>query len=170
MLEQLYAGVIGVFIVLIALAINWIWEKKVLIGVIALSVFVGLNTLAIVRNLPDNNQVFFQPQQPGVRYADQLAVIDWIYGKAAAEKFSFQSYTIPYFLQDAWTYLMEYYGNWNYGYIPDNQGRKVMFLVVQKDTLDPRFQKKWHKEITASLGSLTEVKQIGDYTIEEWTL
>jgi len=121
-------------------------------------------------NLRDNYQVFFQSPQPAVRYTDQLSVIDWIYRKADGRPFSLQSYTIPYFMQDAWTYLLEYYGQKKYGYLADNQGRKLMYVVIQEDTLDPTFQKKWHKEATSSWGSLTNQAQIGNYTVEEWAL
>ncbi|KKW10610.1 MAG: seg [Microgenomates group bacterium GW2011_GWC1_49_7] len=170
MLEQLYAGVIGGFIILLALAIDFLWEKKTVIGVASLVIIVVLSVTAVFRNLPGNYQVFFQAPQPAVRYSDQLAVIDWIYMQADGRQFSFQAYTIPYFLQDAWVYLLGYYGQKNYGYLPDDQGRKRMYVVIQEDTLDPKFQKKWYRETTSVWGTKTNQARIGNYTVEEWAL
>lgn len=170
MLEQLYAGVISGFIVFLALSIDQLWQSAKTLGAAVLIIFIGLNVVATNRNLPDNYHVFFQPQQPAVRYTDQLTAIDWIYAKAAGKPFSFQAYTIPYFLQDAWTYLFGYYGKRKYGYLPDNQGRKLLYVVIQRDNLDPNFQKRWYSSVTSSWGTRTNQMQIGDFAIEEWTL
>ncbi len=170
MLEQLYAGVISGFVVLFAMGIDFLWEKKRMLGQVILGGVIACNVFAVFNNLPANNNVFFQSPQPAVRYSDQLAVIDWIYEEADGRPFSFQAYTIPYFLQDAWTYLFGHYGLKNYGYLPDNQGRKLLYLVIQEDTLDPAFQKKWYKEATSVWGTTTDRVQIGNYTVEEWTL
>ena len=170
MLDQLYAGVIAGIIIFLAIAVDLLWEKSKALGVFVLAIYIGLNGLAVLKNLPNNHEVFFQPQQPMVRYSDQLAVINWVYMTASGKPFSFQAYTIPYFLQDAWTYLFGYYGQRKYGYLPDTLGRQLQYVVIQSDSLDPNFQKKWYAEATSSWGKRTAQTQIGDFTIEEWTL
>lgn len=170
MLEQLYSGVIAGFIILIALAVDTVWEKSRIAGIAVLIIFLGVNATALIRNLPDNHMVFFQQQQPVARYTDQLMVIDWMYKEAAGRPYSFEAYTIPYFFQDAWVYLLGYYGGRKYGYVPDNKGRKLHYVVIQKDNGDPNFQNNWHREVTSAWGTMTRRTQIGDLTIEEWTL
>ncbi len=169
MLDQLYAGVISVVLVLISVAIDWIWERKKLLGIVVLLAVIGLNVWVTAGNLRDNYHVFFQPQQPAVRYNDQLSVIDWVYGHAAGRPFEFQAYTIPYFLQDAWIYLFDEYGLMKYGYKPTPVDRKLLYVIIQKDTLDPAFQLSWYTKTVSTWGRKQAGTTIGEYTVEERT-
>lgn len=173
MLDQLYAGVIAGAAILFALALDWLWEKKSAVGITVLSLVVGINVYTGIRNFSVNNQIFFQPQQSAVRYTDQLAVLDWVYVHAQGQPFSFQSFTVPYFIQDAWIYLLQYYALPKYGYLPDNLGRKRIFIIIQNDPNDSYnslFRKNWHTSITREWKSMSVREQIGDYTVEEWML
>lgn len=170
MLEQLYAGIITGIIIALAFFIERFYTYSKVIAYFITGIFIITNFFAVFKNFPNNNNILFQRQQRGVRYSDQLTAIDWIYTRAQGKPFSFQSYTIPYFFQDAWTYLLEYYGQTKYGYLPDVYGRKLMYVIIQKDNIDPLFQKTWYQEATKSWGRVTDKKRIGDYTIEERTL
>jgi len=167
MLDQLYAGIVVGFVILLAVSIEWVWEKSRIVGMGSLVIIVLLNIFSVMQNLPDNHNVFFQPQQPAVRYTDQLAAIDWIYARAQDKPFSLQSYTIPYFWQDAWTYLFGYNGFRKYGYLPDNKGRKLIFVIIQRDTLDPNFQKNWLEKTVSAWGSKINEVTIGEYRVVE---
>lgn len=170
MLEQLYAGIIVGIIVAVSVVIEKVMRRNTALGYLAVITVLLTNLYALATNLPTNYHVFFEVQQPGVRYTDQRAAIDWMYKKAAGRPFSFQSYTIPYFVQDAWTYLLLYYGEPKYGYIPDNQGRKLLYAIIQRDRIDPRFQQKWYNTVTVPWGVRTDRTEIGEYDVEEWTL
>ncbi len=167
MLEQLYAGVIAGLLIGLSLLIESIMRWNARLGRVLLLLSIVMSLSVVYRNLPINRNVFFQGPQPAVRYSDQLAAIDWVYERAQGRPFSFQAYTIPYFWQDAWTYLLGYYGNKKYGYLPDDQGRKLMYVVIQRDTLDPGFQKKWYEETVSKWGTRTSQETIGEYRVEE---
>ncbi len=167
MLDQLYAGVVGVFILLIALWIERLWEKKAIVGMSVLMFVLFLNGRAVVLNFPDNYRVFFQPQQPAVRYTDQLTVVDWVYKAAAGRPFEFQAYTIPYFLQQAWIYLFDWRGQRIYGYMPTPVDRKLLYVIIQKDRLDPLYQKNWYDKTVSTWGTKTKEFTVGEYTVEE---
>jgi 4-amino-4-deoxy-L-arabinose transferase-like glycosyltransferase len=169
MLDQLYVGVIGVFVIYLALLIDWLLEKRRIAGVFAFAFVLILNISAIARNLPGNDRVFFQPQQPDVRYTDQKSVIDWVYARAAGRPFEFQAYTIPYFWQDAWIYLFDWYGFSKFGYKPTAVDRKLLYVIVQKDRLDPMYQKNWYDETVSTWGKKSVNTTIGEYMVEERT-
>lgn len=167
MLDQLYAGVIAGFVILLAFTVDSLWKFKPFVGAALLLFIVGINGLAVFRNLPGNNQVFFQPQQPAVRYTDQLAVIDWVYRGARGRPFEIQAYTIPYFWQDAWIYLFDEYGFIHYGYKPTAVNRKLLYVIIQKDRLDPAFQNDWYTKTVSTWGMKTTNTTIGEYKVEE---
>ena len=167
MLDQLYAGVIGGFIILLAICIDWVWEKKMILGAALLFVCIAANVHAISGNLPDNYNVFFQPQQPAVRYSDQLKVVDWIYASAHGRPFEFQAYTIPYFWQTAWIYLFDEYGMQKYRYGPTAVNRKLLYVIIQKDRLSPPFQRDWYTKTVSTWGPLIKYTTFGEYTVEE---
>lgn len=167
MLDQLYAGIVAGFVILFAISIDWLMDKKRILGFFVLAFAIGLNLWAILTYLPGNQHVFFQPQQPAVRYTDQLAVIDWVYKEAAGRPFEFQAYTIPYFWQDAWIYLFDWYGRDKHGYTPTAVDRKLLYVIVQKDGLDPAYQKNWYEKTVSTWGKKTKESSIGEYMVEE---
>lgn len=167
MLLHFYAGVVAGFVILLALAIEWVWQKKKIFGIAALGLSVVFNISMTLRNLSTNNRVFFQIEQPAVRYTDQKAVIDWIYREAGGRPFEFQAFTIPYFLQEAWIYLFDQYGAVRYGYAPTAVDRKLLYVIVQKSKIDPLYQKNWYDTTVSTWGRKTKETVIGEYLVEE---
>lgn len=167
MLLHFYAGVVAGFVILLALAIDWVWEKKRVVGICILAVVMIYNISETFQNLPNNNRVFFQIEQPAVRYTDQLAVIDWVYKEAKGRPFEFQAFTIPYFLPGAWIYLFDSYGATQYGYGPTAVNRKLLYVIVQKSRIDPLFQDNWYTKTVSTWGKKTVYTTIGEYMVEE---
>ncbi len=170
MLDQLYAGVIAAVIIGLGLFLENIFRYHRGMGYVLFGIVIAINAYGIGKNLPANRRVFYQVEQPGVRYADEIAAIDWIYLRADRRPFSFEAYTIPYFIADAWKYLLWYYGKRTYGYLPDSEGRKLMYAVIQKDNLNPAFYERWYAQATRLWGVRSATTTIGDFRVEEWSL
>ncbi len=165
-LEQLYVGLVPGMILAIAIFIEWLIRKISILGIVVGLSVIAMSIYACVSYLPSNSFVFFQSPQPNVRYRDQQKVVTRIYQLANGDNFYFQSYTIPYFWQDAWTYLFWYQGIEKYGYIPKEEDKSVVYVIVQKDRSNPTFQANWYEKTVSAWGKRTEGFTIGEYTVE----
>ncbi len=151
-LDQFFVSLIPLFIILTALLIDSLWQKKRVLGISVLGVIVLTNLFVFVRDLPTNQNVFFEATQPDLRYSDQLATMDSIYKDADKTPFSFQAYTIPYWTQQGWRYLFWSYGKRKYGYEPIAQNAKVLFVIIQDDPSNKAFQNNWLKNTVSKWG------------------
>jgi hypothetical protein len=164
-LDQFFISLIPGFIVLTAYGILLIWEQSKALGVALTIGIVSINLIAYARNIPTNNAMVFQTTQPHLYYSDELAAIDWIYKEADGQQFMVQTYTIPYFFQQGWTYLFWSYGFKTYGYLPKSEKAPSLFVIVQKDS-DMIFQKNWLEQTVSTWGNLRYTKQFGDLSVQ----
>lgn len=168
-LDQLFVGIIPGVIIASAMFLSVglrRFGRSFLIA--ALLILVFSNVWQVWKNFPSNTNLFFQAPQPEVRYSDQLALIDEIYKRVGRGSFEVQAYTIPFFWQDAWTYLLWYRGNEKFGGKPPvAHGGEKMFVIIQKDRANRTFQENWYRDIVAKLGKLVGQFTIGEYTVEE---
>lgn len=154
-------------IIMSAIVVDIAWKKLKVLGVIILLLIVGLNLYAWKISIPENKKIFFQSTQPELILSDQLKVIDKIYERANGRKFSFQSYTIPYWSQDGWKYLFWYYGNKRYGYEPLSISEKILFVIIQDDPSNKNFQKNWLDNTVSKWGKLNYEFRYGIFTVQE---
>jgi len=151
-LDQFFVSLISLFIILTALLIDFLWQNKKIIGLIALATICIVNLYTWWDWIPSNRNVFFQSTQPGLRYADKIATIDEIYKDIDKKPFSFQSYTIPYWMQQGWQYLFWSYGKKRYGYEPISQNAKSLYVIIQDDPSNKLFQSDWLKNTVSKWG------------------
>ncbi len=152
-LDQFFVSLIPLFVLLAALVVDFLWQKKQIFGIILLVFIVIVNLFTWWKNIPTNQNVFFQSTQPDLRYSDELATIDDIYKEADGQPFSFQSYTIPYWTQQAWQYLFWFYGKEKYGYEPISQNAKTLFVIIQDDPSSKQYQNDWLKNTVSKWGT-----------------
>ncbi|MCJ7826396.1 hypothetical protein MUP56_02150, partial [Patescibacteria group bacterium] len=114
-----------------------------------------------------NYRIFFQSTQPELRYKDQLDVVEYAYKRANGRKFYFQSYTIPYFWQDGWEYLFWQKGMKNKFVMPDEKHDELLYVIIQRDRSNPRFQQDWYKNTVSTWGLLQSTMTFGELTVEE---
>ena len=154
-------------IILTSVLIDTILSSKKLFGIIFIIILILFNLYSWIRYLPTNQNVFFQATQPELRYSDQVMVIDEIYKRAAGKEFYFQSYTIPYWLQEEWEYLFWYFGENKYNYIPINERAKTLFVIIQNDPSNMQFQNDWLKNTVSKWGKKTDEFKFGALKVEE---
>lgn len=151
-LDQFFVSFIPLFVLITALVIDFLWQKKQIFGFILLAFIIVINLFTWWRNIPTNQNVFFQSTQPDLRYSDELGTLDDIYKQADKKPFSFQSYTIPYWTQQGWQYLFWSYGRGKYGYEPINQNAKTLFVIIQDDPSNKQYQSDWLKNTVSKWG------------------
>src|SRR5579885_535956 len=166
-LDQFFVGLLPVFILVLALLIELFWQKSRIFGIILLICLIGGNVSMWVMTIPQNKQLFFQSTQPDLRYSDELSSIDTIYHQANGKPFAFQAYTIPYWEQQGWDYLFWSYGQKKYGYLPVAEKARILFVIIQSDPSNKRFQQDWLKNTVSKWGSLQKTFRHGVLTIEE---
>lgn len=168
-LEQVFVGLLPAWIIGFSLIIEYLW-KTPWIGRMITTCVVAYALIMYFFYIPANEQVFFQKSQSRIRYSNELAVVNAIYKRAEGKPFYFQSFTIPIFWQDGWTYLFWYIGTTKYGYIPIEKDKSIIYTIIPKIYNDPflsLFQNNWYKDTVSTWGRLTYSVSIGEFTIEE---
>lgn len=139
-------GVGPAMILLVAYLLVFLLEKNSLfrlVGVIILLLLI-INNLDFVRiALPENKFIKFYGAQQKVVLKNQKQVIDYIYRDAQGTKFRYEALGLPYFLNHAWEYLFWWYGLRQYGYLPEKEGVDLVYFIIEKNTVDPLFEKNW---------------------------
>ena len=169
-LEQIFVGLIPAWIVGVSLGIETLWKKSVGLGMTVLLVFLLSNLFSYFRYIPESEHVFFQKSQARIRYSDELKVVHAIYTHAQGKPFYFQSFTIPIFWQDGWTYLFWYIGSKTYHYVPVEEDKSIIYVIIPNIYDDPflsLFQKNWYNDTVSTWGKLTYGFSIGEFAIEE---
>lgn len=166
-LHHYFVGSVVALILLTAILIDFFWEKRFAFGVFLLGLILFINLLAWIKNVPDNNNMFFQVPQPHLHYSYQREAIDSIYADAKGAPFSIQAYTIPYWLQEGWEYLFWQYGRQKYGYEPVKQGAKKLFVIIQDDPNNMIFQNPWIRDTVSKWGEFVQEKRFGILRVRE---
>ncbi len=166
-LDQFFVALIPAIIISVAFLIDKIWKKTSVGGMSVLFIFLVFNIVTFSTNIPQNNKIFFQSPQLDFKYSDQFKVIDEIYKRADGKSFSIQAYTIPYWSQQGWSYLFLYYGLTKYGYLPAEQKADRLFVIVQKDAGNKKFQNDWLKLEVNKWGTQKDEFTFGSITVKE---
>lgn len=96
---------------------------------------------------------------------DRKNIIDFIYQKAGGQDFAVWFYTIPYFQEEVWDYLFNWYAQPKYGYLPeatsgfspnDLKTSKMFFSVFEPDEDKPAKLDSWQKETIKNFDSRRE--------------
>lgn len=154
------------FVILTAIGVEKVWNRKTVLGISLLSGLVLLNAFTTSVKLPENEGAFFQSGQRQFYFKSQVETIDYIYSSQKGKDFSIHPYTIPYFKNEGWDYLFNWYGKRKYGYLPLEVGAKSFYIIAQPDEGQPWFYNDWIKK--ESIGNkLIETKHFGIITVEK---
>jgi hypothetical protein len=165
LLDQFYVATIPGVILLAAVAIDYVWKRTKVAGYIVCGVVFILGIGSWQYHVVRDNDMFFKSVQPGVLYEDERAVIDALYTRSHGEPFSFQPYTIPYWYQHGWEYLLWYRGFQTYGYLPVQEKASTLYVVVQDDASNKQFQNDWLTKTVSTWGDKKDEFRIGVFRV-----
>lgn len=161
---------LGIYPALFIAAAVILREIKIIkiIKVITIITFIVSHLLLWQKNLPLNRFAFFQAGQEGMKISEQIKTIDYLYQQTKKESWSAEFYTIPYFSDQGWRYLLSWYGQKKYGYLPITNGEKTrhFFLVYQEDLGQSWYLNYWLKQKDKTT-SLLETRKFGIITVEK---
>jgi hypothetical protein len=154
-------------ILLASFLIDRLLSKRYVFGLILLAIILLVNLVVFMKNIPVNQNIFFQQNQPEFNIGDQKKVIDAVYKDADNNPFSFQSYTIPYWSQQSWDYLFWQYGEQRYGYFPVPEKAERLYVIIQADPSSKQFQEDWLKYTVSKWGEEVKEFRYGILTIKK---
>lgn len=166
-LYHYFTAMITGIIIFVAVLIDKLWSYKKMLGIVFTLALIFVNLYAWAIYLPTNKNVFFQSTQPDLKYSDQKSVIRRIYKEANGKPFYFQSYTIPYWLQEEWEYLFWYFGTNVYGYVPIDKDEKLLFVIIQDDPSNKIYQNNWLKNTVSTWGTKENEFRYGALKVEK---
>lgn len=159
-LSQFFVILGPAFTLLLAYVLNLFWGKgkfRRFLYILA-GVFILMHLFTLKTFLPENKLVFFQAPQPHLRLVDQISAIEYIYQDAGQEKFSFVAYTIPYWMEQGWQYLFQWYGGKKYGFVPQKGEGGIFYMIWQKDYNNLSYQNDWFKKMDQKSKAAKEQK------------
>jgi len=106
------------------------------------------------------NTLYINPPNDGgvAKIKGKIDAIDYIYNDAGNEKFGLLVFTPPV-LTDAYDYLVWWHGAKKYGYIPHNEKRGAVYLLIEPDGAQPWSYKGWLETVIVNgeIQSTTEL-------------
>lgn len=106
-------------IVITSYVLSELFDKKRL-WIFGLLFFVGI-LVSNLRLINRHNRYGTIPEinvQDKMLLSDEIQVIDYMYAQSEGEEFSVNALTVPYNINTTWSYLLEWYGLNEYGYLP----------------------------------------------------
>lgn len=109
---------------------------------------------------------------------DRKNVVDWIYQDSAGRPLALWIYTIPYFLDQPWTYYFFWYGQNNYGYQPERIGgfstndlksAEIFYNIYEPDDNQPTRLESWLVEVDKNFGPVAASFASNDARVERRT-
>lgn len=140
-------------------------KKFKYIAALLIMLLVISNALTAVRRLPESYANFIHHAQR-TYLADQLALLDYAYGDAAGKEFSYDYFSIPYWKNESWEYLFNWYGISKHGYRPVPDRTNVFYVFIEPDETQPMYQSNWHDDLDKESKIVSEFKS-GKLTVEK---
>lgn len=150
---------------MLALGLNVVSQRSNLLSKTILALIVFGSALTYWQRIPTNIGSFLQNDQHAY-LGPELKSLDFAYKDAAREAFNYEYYSIPYWKNEGWKYLFEWYGQKKYGYNPQEKETKVFYLFIEPDISQKLHQKNWYLEVNTK-SRLIEARTFDKLIVEK---
>lgn len=96
----------------------------------------------------------------------KMDAIDYIYKDANGEKFSLFVFTPPIYTYP-FDYLIHWYANEKYGYMPDNKKEGVFYLLMETDPSKPKSHIGWMETVIIEGKTVKEIKLPSGFIVQK---
>jgi len=96
----------------------------------------------------------------------KMAAIDYIYKDATGKKFNLLVFTPPVYTY-SYDYLLWWYGQRRYGFIPGNKKEGTFYLLIEKDPWQPWSYQGWLKTVVKSGKIIKTVTLPSGFIVQE---
>jgi 4-amino-4-deoxy-L-arabinose transferase-like glycosyltransferase len=106
---------------------------------------------------------------------DRKNIIDYMYLTSDGEQFSVWFYSIPYYQDYAWDYLLKTYAFNKYGYLPEKTANfspidlkksKYFFNIYEPDYDNPENQERWLDKVNNNFGEVVDIYRTNDLVLQ----
>lgn len=141
---------------LLAIILGYLWRKTFL-GVIVIGILLIFITSYVYATINFYKNDF--NDYGGVhKIKGKLQAIDFIYQDAAGEPFNLLVFTPPIYTY-AYDYLLWWYGERKYHYLPPKEGTGLLYLLIEPDYQKPWTYKGW-LETVIKTGTVLKTKEL----------
>lgn len=117
----LLVGIAPAVSILLAIWIHKWWGSTKIVAIFTLIAITYGNISTIIKENSHGSTIF--SIQKDMLLSKQLSLIDKTYELSNSENFSINSLTSPLWINTVWSYLYNWYGQENFGYLPEYHGR-----------------------------------------------
>ncbi|KKS65379.1 MAG: hypothetical protein UV33_C0004G0007 [Candidatus Daviesbacteria bacterium GW2011_GWA1_42_6] len=113
-----YSAGAGVgLLILYSFFIDKVWEKAKVLALVLILIPIVSN-LSLIRQNNPGGVIPTINVQSGMLLSDEKQVVDYIYNSVLGDKFSVSALTMPLQVNTTWSYLFQWYGQKEYGFLP----------------------------------------------------
>lgn len=147
-------GLFPVYLLLGGVVLSWLWSRRGWRLIVVLLVFVLLqNSYERLINL------YSKPDYGGTaKIRGKIDAIDTVYKDARGAPFNLLVFT-PVVLTDAYDYLLWWYGQKTYGYLPGKEKKDTLYLLIEPDPSKSWSYKGW-LETEIRIGKVIDTREL----------
>lgn len=122
-------GIPIIYVIIIGMFFSIVIKKYRYLGIVlcVILIFTSSKPAQVLSNFQNPNW-----EGNAAVYRNQVAVIDYIYKNADGKKFNYTAYT-PSVHDYPYRYLFSWYGMSKYGYTPDTDAQKQLYMILEPD-------------------------------------
>lgn len=150
-----------IFILLVGCILASLWKTKIGKVLVFLFLFFFLNNNVkwtrsfLVDKVEDELSVAFKNQKEAIR---------WVYQDASDNKFNVDVY-VPPVISYSYNYLFTWYGGSNFGYLPVEESRELLYTLYEPDLPHPERLEAW-LERQKGIGKVESEVRFGGITVQ----
>lgn len=100
------------------------FKTKIVAGILLVLILIA--NIKMVTTLNSLGTISEIDVQQGMLLSDEKRVVDLTYQQAEKQPFAVKAVTLPFFINTTWSYLYEWYGQKEYGYLPIWGGKNAL--------------------------------------------
>ena len=162
-LQQLYVGSGLGWIGLLGLSLYGLWQRAAtrVLGLLILGI-VFVSWTHNLSKIDANRGFYFVTIQDDLNLQDQQNLLRFVHQDSAGQPYKLIAFTIPYFHQEAWDYLADFY------YPRDqHQNSRLVYLVIESQVA-PYHQEQWINDLGQTF--LLEERKFGKIRLQKRNL
>lgn len=154
------------YILLFAYSLSVVFAKKGLILKLFYLIFIIFVLFGYAPNLINVSVYDYKDYGGTAKIKGKIDAIDYIYNDAKGKNFGLYIFSPPIYTYP-YDYILSWYGQNKYGYIPENNKNGLFYLLIEEDRDKPWRQKGWMETVVKRGKILWEKKLPSGFLIQK---
>jgi hypothetical protein len=178
----LLVGIGGGAIILTSVTVYLLGKINKIMAIVLCLVVILSNIITVLMK-SGQGQVIFAIQKD-MLLSNELNVLDYIYKASKNKPFSINTITSPLWINTTWSYLFNWYGKGEYGYLPEWGGRdqvgqlgnnlenantetNLHYLIIEPPQGIPGYYLEWEQNAENSKSEVINEASFGDIRVQQ---